>query len=124
MQQLKYNFMNKRKKIREVRHKRVRAKVLGTALRPRLSVYRSNKHLFLQLIDDSNGKTLVGISDKIVKLPKKSKKIDLAYAAGKVLAERAKEKKIESVVFDRGGYKYHGRVLKVAEGAREGGLKF
>ena len=110
---------------RQVRHKRVRAKIFGTAKKPRLSVYRSNKHLFLQLIDDEKGKTILSVSDKEIKTKKKEiKKVDLAYEAGKILAERAGEKKIKQAVFDRGGYRYHGRVEKVAEGAREGGLKF
>ena len=111
------------KRKREVRHKRIRAKVIGTATRPRLSVYRSNKHLFLQLINDKNGVTLIGASDKDLK-SKKGNKTDRAYETGKFLAKKALEAGIESVVFDRGGYQYHGRVQKAADGARESGLKF
>lgn len=106
------------------RHKRVRAKIFGTKERPRLSVYRSNKHIFLQLIDDENGKTILSASDHEVKLNKKGiKKTDKAHEAGRRVAEKAQAKNIKTAVFDRGGYKYHGRVKKAAEGAREGGLK-
>lgn len=107
---------------RFIRHKRVRARAIGTKQRPRLSVFRSNKHIFLQLIDDRAGKTLVSAAD--LKSKKKLTKTELAKSAGKKLAETAKEKKIKKVVFDRGGYKYHGRVKAAAEGAREGGLNF
>ena len=110
---------------RHIRHKRVRAKVFGTRQKPRLSVYRSNKHLFLQLIDDESGKTILSVSDKEIKSKKKDfKKTDRAYEAGKLLASKAEAKKIQKAVFDRGGYKYHGRVRRAAEGAREGGLIF
>lgn len=100
----------------------MRAKVAGTAECPRLSVFRSNKHVFLQLVDDSKGKTLVSMSD--YKIKKKTAKTDKAKEAGKELAKLAKEKKIKKVVFDRGGYKYHGRVKAAADAAREEGLKF
>lgn len=117
----------KRKK-REMRHKRVRAKIKGTAQKPRMSVFRSNKHIFLQLIDDEKGKTIVSVGDIAPKAGKKSKikmtKTKLAFEAGKILAESAKKKKIKNVIFDRGGYAYHGRVKAAAEGAREGGLEF
>lgn len=116
--------MNKLKNKRKLRHKRARAKIFGTAHRPRLSVSRSNKHIFLQLIDDENGKTILGISDKTIKFKKKMSKADKSFEAGKLLAEQALGKKIKSAVFDRGGFRYHGRVRRVAEGAREGGLKF
>ncbi len=109
---------------RKIRHKRVRAKISGTLQKPRLSVYRSNKHLFLQLIDDEKNKTLLSVSDREFKSKKKTKKSDSAYEAGKLLAKKAKEKNIKKAVFDRGGYQYHGRVRRVAEGAREGGLEF
>lgn len=109
---------------REIRHKRVRAKIVGTASQPRLSVYRSNKHLFLQLIDDEKGKTILGVSDKHIKTKKGRRKSDFAYETGKLVAKLAKEKKITKAVFDRGGYKYQGRIKRVAEGAREGGLVF
>ena len=102
------------------RHARVRAKISGTAKRPRLSVFRSNKHIYVQLIDDDKGKTLVAVSDKGIK----AKGVELSKKIGKLTAEKAKEKKITKVVFDRGGYKYHGNVKAVADGAREEGLKF
>lgn len=106
------------------RHKRVRAKIMGTGEKPRLCVFRSNKNIFLQLIDDSLGKTVVSVSD--IKDNKKSKlnKTDSAKEVGKKLAEEALKKDIKVVVFDRGGYLYHGRVKAAALGAREGGLKF
>lgn len=107
---------------RAMRHKRVRAKVFGTSERPRLSVFRSNKHIFLQIIDDSQGRTIVSASD--LKTKKKSTKTEIAREVGKALAQEAVKKGIKKVVFDRGGYKYHGRVRAVAEGAREGGLIF
>lgn len=106
---------------KETRHRRVRAKVRGTKDKPRFSVFRSNKHIFLQLIDDKSRKTLVSESD--LKLKKKATKTEIAREVGKKLAESAKLKKIKNVVFDRGGYKYHGRIKAAAEGAREGGLK-
>jgi large subunit ribosomal protein L18 len=106
---------------KETRHKRVRAKVHGIKDKPRLSVFRSNKHISLQLIDDNSGKTLVSASD--LKLKKKGTKTEIAREVGKKLAESAKLKKIKNVVFDKGGYKYHGRIKAVAEGAKEGGLK-
>ena len=115
--------MNKLKNKRKLRHRRARAKIFGTAHRPRRSVSRSTKHIFLQLIDDEKGKTILGISDKEIKLKKKISKADKSFEAGKLLAERALGKKIKSAVFDRGGFRYHGRVRRVAEGAREGGLK-
>lgn len=97
-------------------------KIKGTALRPRLSVFRSLNHLYVQLIDDEIGKTLVSVSDREVKAS--GKKSDKALAVGQLLAEKALAKKIASVVFDRSGHKFHGRVKAVAEGARQGGLKF
>ncbi len=104
------------------RRGRVRVKISGTALRPRLSVFRSNRGMFLQLIDDTKGKTLVSAHIKEVK--EKGAKTELSLALGKLLAEKAQAKKISEIVFDRSSYKYHGRVKAVAEGAREGGLKF
>lgn len=121
---------HKRKRIkRSLRHARVRSKVFGTAKRPRLSVFRGNQHIHAQLIDDDTGKTLAQFSSLEINLPggktgKKEKKTDLAKQVGKQLAERAAALKIKEVVFDRGGYAYHGRVKALAEGAREGGLKF
>lgn len=107
---------------RERRHLRVRAKVVGTSDVPRLSVFRSNQHISAQLIDDLKGKTILGCSDRDLK--KKDKKTPAALAVGRLLAEKALAQKIEKVVFDRGGLKYHGRVKSLADGAREGGLKF
>ena len=98
------------------RHKRVRAKVSGTPERPRLNVFRSEKNIYAQIIDDVAGNTLVAASS----LDNKA----AARAVGKLIAERAKAKGIDTVVFDRGGYLYHGRVAELAEGAREGGLEF
>jgi len=107
------------------RHKRVRAKMFGTARRPRLSVFRSAKHIYAQLINDEKGETPVSASDLEFKKPKSKKsKVDKAKEVGRLIAKKASAKKIEKAVFDRGGYKYHGRVRALAEGAREGGLKF
>jgi len=105
---------------RKLRHKRIRANIFGTKERPRLSVFRSNKHIFLQLIDDKKGEIIISTSD--LKTKKKGTKTEIAREVGKELAKLAKEKKIECAVFDRGGYKYHGRIKAVAEGVREGGL--
>ena len=112
---------------RVVRHARVRKKVSGTHERPRFDVYRSNQHIYVQIIDDLDGKTLVAASTvekEIAAEVKGKKKTEAAKIVGKVIAERAKEKGIEAVVFDRGGYIYTGRVAAVADGAREAGLKF
>lgn len=112
-----------KQKQREKRHKRVRGKVIGDKKRPRFSVFRSNKYIYLQLIDDETGKTLASFNDS--KSGKKKKtKIEIAKEAGLALAKKALEQKIKKVVFDRGGYKYHGRVKAAAEGAKEGGLEF
>ncbi|MFH1462211.1 MAG: 50S ribosomal protein L18 [bacterium] len=115
--------MLKKQEKRLRRHKRVRAKISGTKERPRLSVFRSSKHIYAQLVDDQRGKTLASASDKEIKI-KKGLKVDKAKEVGKLIAEKAKGLKIEKVVFDRGGYQYHGRVKALAEGAREGELKF
>jgi large subunit ribosomal protein L18 len=109
---------------RERRHRRIRGKVAGTAERPRLAVFRSNKGIFAQLVDDESGRTIAGASWLGVKKSFKGTKTEQAAEVGKALAEVAKKAGIESVVFDRGGYLYHGRVKALAEGAREGGLKF
>lgn len=110
------------------RHKRVRSKVKGTDKLPRLCVFRSSKHIYAQLIDDQKGKTLVSASDLDIKNAKPKKELSgkalNAYQVGQVLAEKAIKNKLEKIVFDRGGYKYHGRVKALAEGAREAGLKF
>ena len=105
------------------RHRRVRGKIAGTAERPRLVVFRSNRGIFAQLVDDASGKTLGGASWVTVK-GIEGDKTTQARAVGKAIAEAAKNAGVESVVFDRGGYLYHGRVKALAEGAREGGLKF
>ncbi len=115
----KNNMLNKRKK----RHRRIRGKVKGTSQRPRLFVFRSNQHIYAQLIDDQKEKTLLSLSDLDLKSSQKSKK-EKASEVGKLMAEEALKKKIKKVVFDRGGYKYHGRVKALAEGAREKGLEF
>ncbi len=111
-------------KARLKRHKRVRAKISGTASRPRLAVYRSNAHISAQVIDDVAGVTLVSASTHEKDFQGNGGNKVAARAVGKVLAERANAKGITEVVFDRGGYLYHGRVSELAEGAREGGLKF
>lgn len=102
----------------------MRAKIIGTAKRPRVSVFKSNKNIFVQLIDDERGKTLFSNSIKDKKGAKKSSKSDHAKVVGEALAKKAKETGIADVVFDRGGYKYHGRVKALADGLRAGGLKF
>ena len=104
------------------RHTRVRKKVEGTASRPRLAVYRSNRHIYAQLIDDGAAATLAAASDAEIQAASPGKK-DRAKEVGKLIAGRAKEAGIERVVFDRGGRKFHGRVAAVAEGAREEGLQ-
>jgi large subunit ribosomal protein L18 len=106
------------------RHKRVRKKISGTAERPRLVVFRSNRGITAQLVDDLEGKTLAAASWLQVKKSFKGDKTAQAAEVGKLLADAAKKAEIEVVVFDRGGYLYHGRVKALAEAAREGGLKF
>jgi large subunit ribosomal protein L18 len=105
------------------RRRRVRARITGTAQRPRLSVYRSNRGIFAQLVDDSQGHTLAAVNWIEPDLRKISAS-EQAKKAGELLAERAKKAGVETCVFDRGGYQYHGRVKALAEGAREGGLQF
>ncbi len=105
------------------RRRRVRAKITGTAERPRISVFRSNRGVFAQLIDDTSGRTLAAVNwteDDLKTLPR----MEQATKAGALLAERAKAAGVDSAVFDRGGYRYHGRVKALAEGAREAGLTF
>ena len=106
------------------RHKRVRGKISGTAERPRLSVFRSESNIYAQIIDDVAGNTLVAASSVEKGFEGNGGNIEAAKKIGAVIAERALQKGIEEVVFDRGGYVYHGRVAALAEGAREGGLKF
>lgn len=130
---------------RDRRHKRVRAKIFGTAKMPRLCVFRSSNHIYAQLIDDEKGKTLAAASDREIKPGAEAQKPKIqiknekikdgqkpeligktanAYRVGELIAKKAAENKIGKIVFDRAGYKYHGRVKALADGAREGGLKF
>lgn len=111
---------NRRRRI----HNRVRKKITGTPARPRLAVYRSNKAIYAQIIDDLAGHTLVSASSIEEAVVKSVNKTEQAKAVGKILAERAVQAKIGAVVFDRGGYLYHGRVKALADGAREAGLSF
>jgi ribosomal protein L18, bacterial type len=116
-----------RNKARLIRHLRIRKKISGTPERPRLSVFRSDKHIYAQIIDDTKGVTLAAAStlDKSLRGELKSGgTVEAARKVGELIAERAKGKGIEKVVFDRGGYMYHGRVRALAEAAREGGLEF
>lgn len=109
---------------RQARHRRIRKRVFGTVERPRLAVFRSNKHLSAQVIDDIEGKTLLGCSTSSKQLSLKTGgNLDAAAALGKHLGSQAKEKGIEKVVFDRGGYSYHGRIKAFAEAVREQGLQ-
>ena len=111
-------------KARLKRHKRVRAKISGTSERPRLCVFRSNKNIYAQVIDDVSGVTIASASTLEAGFDGLGSNKDAAKRVGAEVAKRAIEKGITEVVFDRGGYIYHGRVLELAEGAREGGLKF
>lgn len=119
-----------KQKNRVRRHRRVRAKISGTEKRPRLCVFRSNKHIYASLIDDEKNCNLLNANDteikktKTEKDPKLSGKVAMAYKVGELIAQKAFKNKIDKVVFDRGGYKYHGRAKALAEGARKGGLKF
>ncbi|HFA50257.1 MAG TPA: 50S ribosomal protein L18 [Bacteroidetes bacterium] len=119
---MKFKKENRRRRI----HYRVRNKIKGTAERPRISVFRSNKEIYAQLVDDRNGHTLLAASslDAGVVPDTSINKTEQAKLVGKALAEKAKSANIEKAVFDRGGYLYHGRVKALAEGAREGGLQF
>ena len=113
-----------KKAMRLHRHVRVRGKISGTPNRPRLNVFRSNANIYAQIIDDVNGVTLVSASTVEKEFDGATGNKDAAKKVGLMVAERAKAKGIEEVVFDRGGYVYHGRVAALADGAREGGLKF
>ena len=110
------------KEQRKIRHRRVRAKIQGTKERRRLVVSRSNQHLYAQLVDDETGKVVAAVSD--LKAKGKISGVALAKSIGKAIAKKAQDQGVLKVVFDRGGYKYHGTVKAVAEGAREGGLQF
>jgi len=119
--------MKTRKEKRKIRHKRIKKKIKGKKGCPRFCVFKSLKHIYCQLIDDEKGKTILSVSDLEIKKPKIKKqksKIEIAREVGRLIAKRALEKKIKRVIFDRGGCKYHGKVKALAEGAREGGLKF
>jgi len=109
---------------RAIRRFRIRKRVQGSVERPRLSVFRSGKHIYAQVIDDLRGATLVAASSREPLGPKEKGKLGVSGAVGKLLAQRAKEKGILKVAFDRGGYRYHGRVKALADGARAGGLEF
>jgi large subunit ribosomal protein L18 len=123
---------------RERRRAKIRARIEGSAAVPRLSVFRSNKYIYAQLVDDNKGTTLLSLSDKIatdelnkvavekeeMAQPLETPRVTIAFKLGKLLATKAKEKKISKIVFDRSGYKYHGRVKALADGARAGGLVF
>jgi large subunit ribosomal protein L18 len=114
-----------KQQLRIRRHKRIRALIKGTSKRPRVSVFKSNRHIFIQVIDDESGKTL--LSSKVVSGSKgksKGTKSEKATEIGKMIAEKAKAAGINEIVFDRGGYKYHGRVKALADALRTGGLKF
>jgi large subunit ribosomal protein L18 len=108
---------------RLARRRRVRAKIRGSAQRPRISVFRSNRGLFAQLIDDDSGRTLASVNWTEAEL-RGLKRMEQAKRSGELLAQRASAAGVQDVVFDRGGYQYHGRVRALAEGAREGGLRF
>ncbi len=120
-----------KQKMRLRRKRRIRSKIFGTKKVPRLCVTRSLNHMYVQLINDEEGKTVLSVWDKEIKKSKKSKnednlsgKIKLSFEVGKLIGKKAKDKKIKKVVFDRSGYKYHGRIKAVAEGARKEGLEF
>ena len=111
-----------RHEARQRRHRRVRKKIRGTAARPRLAVYRSNKHVYAQVIDDVSGRTLASASTIESSFEGATGTVDAAKKVGKLVGERAKGEGIETVVLDRGGFRYHGRIAGVADGARESGL--
>ncbi len=114
------NKLEKRNRIK----RRVRGKISGSAELPRLSVYKSNKEIYAQLIDDKDGKTLASASSREKGVDAKGTKVEISSAVGKAIAEKAKAAGIEKVVFDRNGFVYHGRIKALADGAREGGLQF
>ena len=105
-------------------HLRIRKTISGSAERPRLCVFRSNKEIYAQLVDDLNGKTITAASSRDKDISKEANKTEAAKLVGKAIADKATKAGVEAVVFDRGGYLYHGRIKQLAEGAREGGLKF
>lgn len=118
-----------RQQKRKHRHARVRAKISGTAECPRLNVFKSLRGVYIQLIDDVAQKTLIGLSSKTAPIDtvdagERKGKVAVSYALGKLLADKAKEQNISTIVFDRGGFSYHGRIQAIADGARDGGLQF
>ena len=120
-------MFSSREILREARHKRVRKRVIGTPERPRLNIFRSLNNIYAQLVSDDDGKTLVAastIDKKVKEAIKTGGNAQAAAEVGKLIAQRAKKKKIKQVVFDRAGYQYHGRVKALADAAREGGLEF
>jgi large subunit ribosomal protein L18 len=120
-------FLNSRHDSRTVRHARLRKKISGTPERPRLSVFKSHRHFFVQIIDDLHGKTLGSFSTQEKEMRKPGKNLgnlEAAKQAGSAIAQRAKAQGVEQVVFDRGGHQYHGAIKALAEAAREAGLKF
>ena len=110
--------------LRDRRRLRIRRKIQGTARRPRVSVFRSNKHIYAQIIDDDLGHTITQATSRNLGIKGSCKTVEVAKQVGKTLAESAREAGVEAVVFDRGGYLYHGRVQALADGVREGGLRF
>jgi len=114
------------------RHRRIRSRIFGSAKIPRLCIFRSSNHIYAQLVNDEKNKTIISADDLKIKAPKttgkpediKTRKALIAFEVGKLIAEKAIAEKIEKVIFDRGGYQYHGRIKALADGAREGGLKF
>ena len=118
------NKLNKKEK-KTRRHHRLRTRIFGTATKPRVSVFISNKHFYFQVIDDNKGNTLASVSDSELKEKGgKDKKLEVAKKLGMLLAEKLKKLKINKIIFDRSGFKYHGRVKNIAEGLRKGGIKF
>ena len=111
-------------RMRLIRHKRTRKKISGTKDKPRLSVFRSLNHIYAQIINDDNGITLLQANSLELKTTKTQTKTSIAEEVGKLLGQRAKEKKVKKVVFDKGGYKYHGRIKALANSARKEGVKF
>lgn len=111
-------------KVRLKRHSRMRYQINGTTAKPRLNVFRSNTNIYAQIIDDAKGATLVSASSLEKDFDRKGTKVEQAKAVGKILGQRALDQNIKAVVFDRGGYVYHGRVMALADGAREAGLDF
>lgn len=114
--------MKSKQERRIKRHKKIRKTIQGNKKIPRLSIFRSSRYIYAQVIDDSKSEVIFAVTEK--EINKKGTKTEKAYEVGKILAEKALKKKIKAIVFDRGGYQYHGRVEALAKGAREGGLQF